>query len=354
MRVDRKKLLSVLELVKPGLANSEVIDQSSSFVFDEERVMTYNDEISISCPIKDMDITCAIPAERFHRLLTRVNKDEIELIHDKDQLEAHWGGARAGLSVEGEVKLPLEELGEVKDWKKLPDRFISGLQLCVPICSNNLSNPLLTCVHVRKDGKIESSNGYRVVQYTTAGEIPCGDKGLLIPASSAKELFKYDDVKWIAHSEGWVHFKTEDDVVFSCRVFEGEYPSAKLDSILPVDGPTLRLPRGMQEALFRAQIFSQTGLEREEEVVIHLEKGRVIVRAKDKLGWFEETMRARYKGNTIEFSVHPVFLADVLTTTRKCILGENRIKFSGEYWEHVVALWGVPEEEVQEEEEEVD
>ena len=50
MEVNREGLLEILQRVQPALADVEMLEQSRSFVFTNERVYTYNDEIAISHP----------------------------------------------------------------------------------------------------------------------------------------------------------------------------------------------------------------------------------------------------------------------------------------------------------------
>jgi hypothetical protein len=65
-------LIKALEAVKPGLANKEMIEQSTSFAFMEDRVVTYNDEISISHPLKGIPIVGAIKADELYAFLSKV------------------------------------------------------------------------------------------------------------------------------------------------------------------------------------------------------------------------------------------------------------------------------------------
>ena len=51
MKINRLILQKALETVKPGLANKEMIEQATSFAFMKDKVVTYNDEISISYQI---------------------------------------------------------------------------------------------------------------------------------------------------------------------------------------------------------------------------------------------------------------------------------------------------------------
>ena len=52
----KNDLVEALEVVKPGLANKDLIEQTTSFAFINGNVVTYNDEISISSPIEDLEI----------------------------------------------------------------------------------------------------------------------------------------------------------------------------------------------------------------------------------------------------------------------------------------------------------
>jgi len=54
IKVNRVELKEALERVRPGLASKDIIDQATSFAFLKDRVVTYNDEISISHPVKGL------------------------------------------------------------------------------------------------------------------------------------------------------------------------------------------------------------------------------------------------------------------------------------------------------------
>ena len=56
MKTNKTKLQTALEIVKPGLANKEIIEQSTSFAFLKGKVVTYNDEVSISHPLKGIEL----------------------------------------------------------------------------------------------------------------------------------------------------------------------------------------------------------------------------------------------------------------------------------------------------------
>ena len=49
-------------------------------------------------------------------------------------------------------------------------------------------------------------------------------------------------------------------------------------------------------------------------------------------------MNLKYKGEEKKFTIRPELLKDVSKMLKKCILGENAIKFIGDNWEYVGVL----------------
>lgn len=334
MKINKVELQEALEKVKPGLASRELIEQSTSFAFMRDRVVTYNDEISISHPVKNLDVTGAVKAQALYAFLNKIKREEIDVEWEENQVKITAGKSKAGLVFEQEVKLPVEEIGEIKEWKKLPAEILEALKFCHPCCSRDMSRPILTCVHV--SGKnVQASDSFQIVQYKLQKKAPI--KPFLLPASAIKELIKYD-VKEISEGQGWLHFKTEDGTVFSSRVFDGEFP--EVEGFLEFDGVEIAFPKTAVPALERAQIFSkneEVSMGNMATAVVEVSDGQIKFSAQDESGWFEETIKAKYKGKTIKFITGVEFLIDLLNRTPSCVYGDNKIKFTGENWQHVVA-----------------
>ncbi len=333
MKINKSDLQGALEKVKPGLANREFIEQSTSFAFMGDRVVTYNDEISISHPVEGLNVTGAIKAQALYAFLSKVKREEIDVEWEENQVVIKAGKSKAGLVFEQEVRLPVEEVGEIGKWKKLPADVLDGLKFCYPCCSKDMSRPILTCVHVEED-KVEASDSYQIVKYTLGKKVPV--KRSLIPAAAVRELLKYD-VKEVAEGSGWLHFKTEDGTVFSSRVFDGDYP--EVDEFLAFEGVEIPFPKTASSALERAQVFSKSDFSTNEvaEVVVEVAEGEIKFTAQDEYGWFEETIKTKYKGEAVRFTTSVEFLINLLEQSPACIYGEDRIKFTGENWEHVAA-----------------
>lgn len=336
MKIKREELREALEIVKPGLANKEIVEQGTSFAFLGDRVVTFNSEISVSHPIQGLNLTGAIKAEALYQFLNRTKAEEIEITVRDNEVEVRAGKARAGLVFETEIRLPIHEIGEAKKWHNIPDGLIDALRFCQPVASKDSSRPVLQCIHVHKSGRVEGADVHQIVRVKLGNKLPI--ETFLIPATSVKHLLRYD-VKKFALGEGWVHFRTEAGTVFSARVFQGEFPD--VDPILTIEkGRTVKFPASVLDALERAEVFAESSLSKDSEVMLRIdENGTITIRAENEQGWAEETLEAEEveNGKTITIRTSPEVLASSLRQTLTCVIGENKLRFEGETWEAVIA-----------------
>ena len=148
----KQHLLEALEIVKPGLATKEVIEQTNYFAFMGGRVVTYNDKISLSHPVLGLDVTGAVHAEELYQLLRKIKKEDIEVVMTDNEIGLSAGNAKAGLVLQQEIKLPLSEVAEHSKWFKLPEGFLKSLKFALGAVSSDSSEPILTTVHVNQKG----------------------------------------------------------------------------------------------------------------------------------------------------------------------------------------------------------
>lgn len=335
MKVNKKDLLEALEIVKPGLANKELIEQSTSFAFQGGRVITYNDEISISHPIKGLDLEGAVKADRLYALLAKLKKDEIGLTVTKNEVLITCGRAHAGLTLQSEIKLPLDEEAVTERGKflSLPEKFLKAMEFAVSSCTKSNSDPILTCVHVNKEGFVEASDNYRITRCDLGQGMPVDT--FLIPALSVLDMLRLKPIK-VAEGQGWIHFRTEHGTVISCRLFEDQFPDTS--SMLRVKGTRLVLPKNIPYVLDRAGVFAKRDHSLDESVEITIEKDNFKIYAEADSGWFEENVPIKYNGSTINFNITPYLLKSILTETQACEVSEKKLKFEGEGWIYIALL----------------
>ena len=332
MKINKKNLLKALEIVKPGLANKEMIEQTTSFCFIKGNVVTYNDEISISCPLKEITFEGAVNSNELYSYVSRVKADELEMEIKDNEILLKAGRSKAGLTLHSDITLPIEEIGKIKKWKKLPEDFLEALQFTMGACSRDMSKPKLTCVHINKD-ILESADNYRLANYVLKDKVSA--KPFLLPATSCAKVVKMKPTE-ISEGKGWVHFKTKEKAILSCRLFEEKY--ADTSSLLKVKGTRILFPKTIIGILDRAEIFAKRDFQLDEQVVIYLHEKKLIVKSESDSGWFEEKARVKYTGDPIKFIISPYLLKDILNKTTKGILGDNRLMFKEENWKYITML----------------
>jgi len=334
MEIKKSELKKALEIVKPGLANKELIEQSTSFAFMGDRVVTYNDDISISHPIPGLELTGAVKAEKLYQLLEKLKEEDITIEVSESEIVLKSGRAKAGLTLQAEIKLPLEEeIAYAEKWKKLPGGFLAAVSMAKSSCSRDNSRPVLTCVHVRKDGAIEASDSLRIMKMQLPEKMPL--ENFLLPSSAATIMVGLKPTH-IAKGNGWVHFKTKEETVLSCRIFADKFPET--ENWLAVKGTKVTFPKEINGVLERAGVFAKRDHLLDETVSITLDDKRVKIRGEAEDGWFEESARITYTGTPLTFYITPYLIKSILSVTQEGILSDGMLKFEKDDWEYVSML----------------
>lgn len=337
MQVKKQEMLTALEKVRPGLATNEHIEQSTSFAFMKDKVVTFNDEISISYPIK-CGVNGAVKAEELYALLSKIEPKKDELLEiEQEEHEVQIRGKRttAGIRLQSEIRLPLNEVDYITEkWEKAPLDLSDALKLAMFSASKDMTRPILTCLSITKNA-VYSSDGYRATKVLLGTH---ARKEFLIPATIAMELIKHPFTKYQIQ-ENWGHFLCKDNTLFSFRTISGEFPSKSIDDTLNFTGQTIQFPSKMSEALHRAEIFSKKKERLDETVKIIIKGKRIEIRGEGEYGWLKEKMSlTKPISENVEFQINPSFLCDVLQRTNTCLIGKARVKFTSDVFFHVTAL----------------
>ena len=340
MKVNREKLREVLAKVQPGLAGkTEVIEQSQSFVFTDGRVMTFNDEIAVSAPLAS-GITGAVKGDELLKLLNKVTDEVLELEAGEEELLFKGKKLRAGIRMETEITLPLEEIKPPpsEEFITLPETFSEGLRFCMFSASTDRDKQVLCCLKV--EGQyILSCDNFRLTRYDMGKKgADAFQESALIPARAAQQLIGYKPTSY-GRSPGWLHFQTEGGVIFSCRTIGDDYP--KVEKLLVVEGDTLELPPDMKDILNRAEIFAKGEMTADSRIEIAIEDDKMMITGRGDYGWLKEKARVKHGKGSAKFEVHPQFLTDILDLLHTVTIGGTetpRLKMEGENFIHVASL----------------
>lgn len=331
MKINRQELIDILKAVKPGLANKEIIEQSTNLIFQNNKLVTYNDEIMVSHPIK-LEVEGAVEASQLYTLLNKSKDEEINLSIEKESLLIRGKKFKAGLRITPEITLPFKNVLIPRHWNKLPEGFIDALKFCSFSASTDMSKPVLACLHLH-DYDIESCDNQRLTRYGMNNYT--APKSLLIPARAVSELINYPVIEY-AYNGNWAHFRTKNKVVFSSRVLNDEYPD--LSKFIRMRGSKIIFP-DLIESLERAEIFTNTEITKERIIELILENNSLLVKSEGDKGWYEEKYRMRYSGEKVQFKINAQFLKEILVHLKEASISGDRLKFVGDNFVHILSLF---------------
>ncbi len=329
MKVDRKELLDLIKALEPGLSSTEMIEQSSCLVFTGGEIISYNDEVSVStvCPYDGFEFV--VNGKSLITLLTKLKDKELDFELKKSELIIKGKNTKASLVTQAEILVPLEAIKIPNKWRRIPVGFLEGVQLCSFCAGKDSNKPIMKTIHIDKD-YVEASDSLRATRAFLENNTTMKD--LLIPANSVSNLAKYEPTQY-AVVEGWIHFRNKEAVIYSCRVFEGEYP--KTGKLYELEGDEIVLPDNLDVALDIASIFSNE--DDSNFVEIKLSKNKMVVKSQNVSGKFERAIRIKNK-EEVSFTVNLNFFLQSVKKFEKMIVGERTIVLTGDGFEHVMAL----------------
>lgn len=339
MKVKREDFVGLLTSVQPGLATREVLQQTQSFIFTDGMIVTYNDEISVRRPTPfGAEFVGAVKSDELFKLMRRMKSDVIDITLEGKEFHVRTKSSAAGIACEAEIVAPINEIqcptNDSDAWAPLPENFIDAVRFCHTSVGQNMTRPLLTCIHFGPD-RAESTDTFRITVFTLKQGKPLATP-FLVPGAVVKHLTAYKLKDYCVHN-GWLHLKTLDGAVFSCRTYTDPYPD--VNKALNVEGREFVLPDGLDETVQRAVVFVEgEEFSVDKKIEISVKAKQVMVKSKGANGWFKEVLSSTYDGESFTFFISPAFLVEAYRMARTCIIGDGRLKMSCDQFTHVLSL----------------
>ena len=324
-----KELLDAVNKVKPGIQEGSILPQSSLVSFNDDILMSWSDEIAVSVPFKS-GLKGGLPAKELSELLQKLPEDEVEATQKEKEIIFTCGKMKAGLNIQ-ETEFPVLKIGKDDKWKRLPKDFSEAMQFCLFSVAADISKGVMTCLNAEGNIMVSCDN-FRLTTYQMSTKVT---DQLLIPYNTIKPLIAHNPNKFLS-KDNWIHFKNSENAVFSCRTMDGEYPD--ISHLLEVKGQKIEFPKKLKEVLARAEVLAEANLNLGSTVMLTLEKGKIICKAENIVGWITEEVKAGYKGAKISFSIDPNLLSQILDRIDTATIGEEKIRFDGGNFVHVIAL----------------
>ena len=292
MTIQKKDLLKKLGLCMSGIEKGNPILQGAdSFIFYKDRIFTYNDMISVSVPIENTEMLAenlegAVRAEEFFKIINKMPNEEIIFeVSDNKTWVLKSGRAKAELAlVEFDYERRLNKIQISENWIELEDDFITGLN----VCKMGKNTTPLSGTFI-KDKFIISTDGYQINRFEMKDvELP----EFWVSDKSMGELLKFTKLNKVQVQNNWVHFKSENDTVFSLKtLITTKYPYDACCKLLDnVDLSTLikgKFPNEIKDVIERASVFDVT-LENHSAIKFTIDSEGIEVSSENAVGNYSE------------------------------------------------------------------
>lgn len=255
MEVKRKALQEALQKLLPGVdKGTTLLEGADTFIFNDNRIFSYNDNISVSVPFPS-ELVGAVKAKEFYTLVSKMNDEDLKIaVTGENVWSIKAGSAKAELTLlEASTMDQIKGITVGTEWKALPETFIEGLTLCK--FSSNRSN--FSGIYV-SETSLMSTDEIRINLFVLDGPMDC----FWIADSAAAELMGLGTLKEYSLTDSWVHFKSEDGSVFSCKkLADAQYPATKVHNVVAKNAKDEKdvcctLPARLAEAVDRAATLS--------------------------------------------------------------------------------------------------
>lgn len=334
-KVLREEFLSRLEQVMPGIAPRGIADQSSCFVFRNGDVFTFNEQIACrGRAILPKEFIGAVQSKPLIDLLRKLPDKSLTLSNGGGKLVLSGNKKKrcARITLQSEIVLPIDQVQrpDKDQWKPLPEDFGDAVKIVAGCASSDETKLELTCVHLNPKF-IEACDEYQSGRYRLKLPIK---KDMLVKAKSLKAVADLPIVKF-AESESWIHFKSSDGVIISCRLSRDEWKE-DLSPIFVGRGTPIELPKKLGDVAARAKIFS---VESEDQMLhISLKNKLMEIAGIGINGDFVEQRGINYRGDPMAFRLTPDLLMEIDNRHSQVEITPNRIRIDGGKWVYVASL----------------
>lgn len=335
VRVNKEELLQSLEDLKAGLSRVDILDQSSCFAIQDGVCQTYNDDIAVRASVKLGKINGAVKATSLLSLLKTLPDEEVGLSQGEGELLIEGKGRKAGVRMEAEVVLPVNNVDKPGKWLPLHADFTEALAMVQACASSDLSEFATACVHLHPK-RLEAATNWQMMRYRM--KTGFADSSL-VKKDSIKHVLTLN-VTEFSETKSWVHFRNLRGLVISCRRFKEEF--LDLAPHLKMEGVEMDLPKGLAKELKCAEIFSSENAETN-QVMVRLLPGKLKVEGRGVTGWFIARKNIKYSGKELAFLISPKLLLEITEKHNQCLLSGTRLMVDGGPWVYAASL-GKPEE----------
>lgn len=329
MKIKTKKLNTIFEKIKPGLAQKDIIEQAKNIVFDGKYIFTYSGNIGVFFPFKT-DFVCSVPAQELIKIVSEILDEEIDIEFLENSLKL------SGKNIEVELNVLINDIQDSDKmvnqdvrFYKLPENFQQGIDLCSFAVSKDVSS-YLNGIYVIEENMF-GSDDLRISYFEMKSEVK---KSFLIPLSSVLSL-KGFELKKYGVKDGWIFFKDFDDVLFCSRLLELDYSDPS--QYFEFEGKQIIFPEDMRMLVEKAEILSEGDFDIDKKITVKIKNNKVTCIGENDIGKIH-TFAKMIVDTNIEFIINPIFFKRILSETNSAKIKGDRIMFETENFKHLISL----------------
>lgn len=340
MKVNRKELMNVLQMLKPGLAKKDSVAQGVHFMSTGNEILSFSGRLCIRHPF--VAFPFCVKGEEFFKVLDRIADETVEINEKGGKIHVEGSSVKAGLATlletdEG-MMAGIEAIQKETDNDRLalPKDFIPALFLTM--FSAHPSPNEATMHDVEFIGMDAfSTDRLRMSWYVMDSEVP--DR-FLIDRSSATELVKFPSINEVIITSNWLHFFNPDGVSFSCIRDKGDSLKVKEKFSDLDDDNMIELPKTLREVINSISFLADEDGDKK-YITVYASKNGITCKAEKEVGWIQKAVEwPEYDGEPFSFVINAEFFGQVLEkATKMKLIRDGRLGFfATENFYHVVGL----------------
>jgi hypothetical protein len=317
MQVNRNELIGIIKNLNPGLANKEIIEQSTHVIFYKTAICSYNDEIFVGIPF-DCGFAGTVDANLLLKIISKYEEEQIKLDinpqGNKLDVYGDMNSASLSLVTDSPIFKHLDEILAtcygVKDWKALPKDFQVGIEMCAFSASRDRTLGAMCCLRIEGED-ILSTDKYRIGWYVM-------DQGMgkfLLEADHALEISRYKLLNRYSLANGWANFKSDNGMFMSCRIVEPPAEEMDLRTFFSVseDAARMKLPSDLIKRAELAGVLSEGATAIERQVNLIFSGDEVVCKSKSEKGEIESRSKLEKPAPfPVSVEISPDLLIEIL------------------------------------------
>ena len=135
MKISKTEFLAILQSLKPGIAKKEIVEQFTSFIFNNDTVFTYNDDVAVQHPL-DSGFVGSLNADKLTSFMDKLKDDEVSMNVVDSEVIFKCGKITSGFKLDSNIDHMLSHikaLGSPEKWYKVPEDLLQAIQFCLEI-----------------------------------------------------------------------------------------------------------------------------------------------------------------------------------------------------------------------------